>query len=418
MKHSIFWRQFLQGIAAGFLAIGSLIWAGAAHAQSPDSATNPSQPAASPAGSTAPTSAMVDAAVQQAGCMSCAGALQGPPEVAGCNGGCGSGGCAEGCYPGRDRSKCSCCSGCDSDSCLGRAFCCLYNCICCPDPCYEPHWFPLVDSAFFVESARPVNQMGLVWNSGFNLKDPDRAEYFFAENSKSGGRGPAFVTNTVNHYDLDLYMEAGTPKFGLWVLTPYEEVQFHGGADAAGTSFPDHSGFGDITIGTKSVLIDCECMMLTFGFNTYIPAGNSSKGLGTGHTTLEPALIMAFRLTPEDYLQAEMSYWIPLGGDAGFQGNIFHSAVSYNHLLCCPCPGIKIIGTLEAEEWSVLTGEYTQPNVPGAPPASAEATIVSAGPGIRCYMCDKVDLGIGSQFALTGTRWDQELIRVELRWRF
>jgi hypothetical protein len=421
------WRPSLRGTVASLFVCLSLTWANAVQAQSTPAAVATAQPATT-AANTGVSNPIVDPAIQQAGCTSCGGALEGPPEVAGCSGGCGSGGCNQGCYPGRDRSKCACC-GCDPDSALGRCFCCLYNCICCPDPCYDPHWIPLVDSAFFVESARPVTQMDLIWDSGFDLQSPDRAEYFYARENvnqigpggkKSTGRGPGFVASTVNHDDFDLYMEAGTASFGAWVLTPYREVDFHGGTTAAalGESMGDKSGFGDVTIGTKSVLLDCPCMLLSFGFNTYIPAGDTGKGLGTGHVSLEPALLMDFRLTPDDYLETDIAYWIPLGGDPLYQGNILRSGVSWNHLLWCPCPGVKLIGTLEAEEWTILGGSYTPSDINPPVVASANTTIVSAGPGLRCFICDKVDLGVGTQFALTGERWDQELVRAEFRWRF
>ena len=439
MNHPASGRPFPGGTVASLAIALSLTWATAGRAQSPAVPATPPQAVTAATGLPATASAIVDPAVQQVGCASCGGALDAPPEMAGCAGGCGSGGCGtgacnEGCYPGRDRSKCGCGGDCNSDSALGRCFGCLYNCLCCPDPCYDPHWFPLVDSAFFVESARPVTQMDLIWDSGFNFKTPDRAEYFYGRENvnqigpggtKGTGRGPAFVARSINHDDLDLYMEAGTAKFGLFVVTPYREVDYHGGGASAvlAESFGDKSGFGDVLIGTKSVLLDCPCTLLSFGFNTYIPAGDPGKGLGTGHVSLEPNLLMAFRLTPDDYLQAAVAYWIPLGGDALYQGNIFHAGLSWNHLLCCPCPGVKVIGTLEAEEWSVLGGSYTpadvfdasQSNAPLV--ASANTTIVSAGPGIRMFICDKIDLGVGTQFALTGSHWDEELVRVEFRWR-
>ena len=45
----------------------------------------------------------------------------------------------------------TCTFGCDSA--CGRFLNDVYNCICCPDPCYEPHWTALADSAFFVDAA-------------------------------------------------------------------------------------------------------------------------------------------------------------------------------------------------------------------------------------------------------------------------
>jgi hypothetical protein len=44
--------------------------------------------------------------------------------------------------------------------------------------------------------------------------------------------------------------------------------------------------------------------------------------------------------------------------------------------------------------------------------------MVSVGPGLRLYICDKIDFGVGTAFALTGDHWEEELIRGEFRWRF
>ncbi len=417
----------------------SLSWTTAIHAQTTTTTANPAQPAAEQAtasgaaGTNPDGNAIFDPAVKQASCSSCGGYLDHPPECAGCgNGGCANGGCGNNncaCYPGQNKCWCDCCF--DSDTPWGKCLGCFYKCVCCPDPCYEPHWFPLVDSAFFVESARPVGQMDLIWDSGFNLKDPDRAEYFYARenvstlNASGSGRGPAIAAKTVNHDELSLYMEAATPKFGMFVITPYREVDFHGAATAAalGETFGDKSGFGDIEIGTKSVLLDCDCMLISFGFNTFVPSGDPGKGLGTGHVSLDPALLFAFRLTSTDYLQAQLDYWIPLGGDHTYQGNIFHAGLSWNHLLWQPCSGISVVGTVEAQEWTVLGGNYTEPDTfdiasTKALAAPANTSMVSAGPGARVFFCNKIDFGIGTQFALTGNHWDEELVRAEFRWRF
>jgi hypothetical protein len=33
-------------------------------------------------------------------------------------------------------------------------------------------------------------------------------------------------------------------------------------------------------------------------------------------------------------------------------------------------------------------------------------------------ICDRVDFGAGTAFAVTGDRWAEELVRVEFRWRY
>jgi len=44
--------------------------------------------------------------------------------------------------------------------------------------------------------------------------------------------------------------------------------------------------------------------------------------------------------------------------------------------------------------------------------------MVSGGPGLRLFICEKFDIGVGSAIAFTGDRWAEELIRAEFRWRF
>src|SRR5262249_9406984 len=122
------------------------------------------------------------------------------------------------------------------------------------------------------------------------------------------------------------------------------------------------SGFGDLTVGTKTLLLDCELMQFGFEFKTFIPTGAFTKGLGVGHVSLEPSLLLSMRLCPDVYLQEQMSYCIPLGGDPLYEGNIYHNHLSLNFLLWRPCPGLQLISTAEFNEWLVLGGSYTQPN--------------------------------------------------------
>jgi len=51
----------------------------------------------------------------------------------------------------------------------------LYESLCCPDPCYQPKWMPLADSAFFTDSARPVSHSRLRWEYGPEARLMDRA---------------------------------------------------------------------------------------------------------------------------------------------------------------------------------------------------------------------------------------------------
>ena len=79
-----------------------------------------------------------------------------------------------------------------------------------------------------------------------------------------------------------------------------------------------------MTVGTKSLLFDCEMLQLSLQFLTYIPTGNFTKGLGVGHLSLEPSLLMSLKFTPRTYLQAQLAEWIPLGGDPTYAGAMLH----------------------------------------------------------------------------------------------
>ena len=75
---------------------------------------------------------------------------------------------------------------------LGRLFGNLYECICCPDPCYEPSWIPVANAAFFVNTARPRTMQRIRYNGLIDVQFPDRAEFFWAREMLPGGpgRGP------------------------------------------------------------------------------------------------------------------------------------------------------------------------------------------------------------------------------------
>jgi hypothetical protein len=316
--------------------------------------------------------------------------------------------------------------------------CALYQCICCPDPCYEPHWIPIADAAFFVEGVRPQSQQEFRWESGRNLIFPDRAEYFWAR-ADGSGRGPTpggsgagaipgvpgvpavpgvggTTTTTgavkgetrVDYNSLSLYTEGATGGLGMFVEMPYLSLNGEQDGHAA--------GFGDMNIGTKTLLFDCELLQLGFIFRTYIPIGNPTKGLGNGHVSLEPSLVAAVKLAPETYLQAQVCEWIPLGGDPAYSGAILHYHMSLNQVLCRPVQDVPVIGTFEMNGWSFQDGLYTDP-VLGPQKASGD-TYISLGPGLRVFICDKCDFGIGTAFAVTAGHFADQVYRSEFRLRF
>ena len=352
--------------------------------------------------------------VTPAGCASC-GSLPGSPgygpgvlgyghrPAAGCGlDGPGGEGCGEnGCVPGREPVP-TCCEG---QGRVGRIFCGLQKAVCSPDPCYEPKWICPANAALFVDYARPATVTRFRWDSGNNLTQPDRAEYFWAA---IGGKGPRRPETRVNYNELRIYQEAATEKFSFYIDLPYRNQN---GAVNGGSG-----GFGDLILGTKSVLFDSELAVLSFQFATSIPTASPARGVGVGHVTLDPSLLATVKLYPDTYWQSQLGYTIPLGGTRGFQGSVLHYANSLNHVLCRPVQSVSFVGSIESVGYTFTAGSFTDAN--GAVRSANGQTYFGVGPGFRMCVCDKLDVGFGMLFSVTSNHFAEQLYRTELRYRY
>ena len=380
-------------------------------------------------GESLPADAPSENGIIKAGCASCAnggGVLGLSPNPEGALCGCGSGHCA----PGHAH-----CSACESSTYTGRFFCGLYECICCPDPCYEPKWLAIADAAFFVAGTRPVTQQRMRWDAGYNLLFPDRAEFFWARAdgqgrgpnvSKPGGtaipgapsvpdaggsatKSPFKGEKSLRYNELSMYTEAATGLIGVFTEIPYRSIDPELANHAA--------GFGDITVGTKTLLFDCELLQIAFQFSTMIPAGDTGKGLGNGHVSLEPSLLFTVKLHADTYLQTQLSEWIPIAGDPAYAGAIFHYHTSLNQVICKILPDVPLIATFEVNGWMFQDGAFTDP-ILGSFHKASLYSYVSLGSGLRLAICDKIDFGVGAAFAVTDQHFAEQLFRSEFRWRF
>ena len=305
------------------------------------------------------------------------------------------------CVPGQT----GCNPGCDDTTC-GRLLNGFLSNICCVDPCYEPRWIPEANAAFFQDSPRPVTQTRFRWDRGIDYRFPDSAEFFWA---KIGTKGPKNPTPGVRYNELRIYQEiAASPGASAFFDFSYRSLD-------SGTN-PSEAGMGDLIAGAKTVVLDRELLLVSTQFTTYILAGNSTTGLGTGHVSLEPALLAALKLTPSTYLQTELAYWIPLGGTSGFQGSTFHYHFSLNQNLCRHGDFLNIVGTVELNGYS-FRGQFTDfPS--GIATDLGGRGYVNIGPGLRIQFCDRLDIGLGAAFGITQDHGPRELYRTEIRLRF
>ncbi|WP_146396476.1 hypothetical protein [Pseudobythopirellula maris] len=315
--------------------------------------------------------------------------------------------CGGGCQGG------SCCPDCQGGSKSHRFLGAVYRGLCCPDPCYQPVWRPTDDAAFYTTAARPVNQQRFRWDHGNDLVTPDRAEFFWARADTTGagprpaaGGDPAF--GPVDYDEIRHYTEVAHGSFGASVEYSYRSVEYNGAGAA---------GFGDLTIGTKTMIFDTELMQIAFQMNTHVPQGSARKGLGTGHVSLELGLVFGLSLTPDTFVQADVSEWIPLGGDADYAGAVVRYNASCNHVLWRPHRCMPLIAVSELSGWRFQDGAFTGPTAAQATRASG-STYLQGSLGMRLFFCDRADFGVSYTRPVGDYSWVDSMFRTELRFRY
>src|SRR5205823_5370400 len=168
----------------------------------------------------------------------------------------------------------------------------------------------------------------------------------------------------------------------------------------------------------------------TFQFRTYAPTGAPNLGLGTGHVTLEPALLVFQRLTDRLYFSGEFRDWIPIQG-TNYAGNIlrYGAGLTYNIVLT---EHLRIAPVNEVVGWTILGGKelIPDPQTISRVRSVAGQTIVNEKIGVRIGLGNYNQAGGGSGLndrhsfyvgygqALTGDHWYKQDIRAEYNFWF
>jgi hypothetical protein len=134
--------------------------------------------------------------------------------------------------------------------------------------------------------------------------------------------------------------------------------------------------------------------------------------------SLEPALLINHPLTNFLVLEAELRYWLPIGG-TDFAGKIIRYGIGISYGSSCRDefwvrPVIELVG------WTVLSGKEAVVISAGDTlirDAGGE-TIVNVKFGLRCGLGSRADLYAGYGRPLTGDSWYKDTLRIEFRWWF
>jgi hypothetical protein len=349
-----------------------------------------------------------DGQVSQTGCATCGGfhSLGDGPAFHD-SFGCAGGSCIPGrkpCYP--PNNPCN--------TVVGAFFQNLYQCLCCPDPCYQPQWVPAANASFFADYARPRTVTRLRYDNLEAMTRPDRNQFWIQGVTALRNNGRPVTDPRARLQQFYVYQEAAGERGSFFIEYPYRQINQ--------SYAPTQAGFSDLNFGIKSLLFDCELLQVTFQFRTYTPTGNAMLNLGTGHFSLDPSILTTLKLGPTTYFQGQFGNWIPLAGNQSLAGGVFYWLMSVNQVLAYTTPDSPLIATLEMDGWSFENGGYTAGIAPGQKSIYVEkgggVSYFNIGPGLRQSICNRLDFGGAITWATSSVHWAQPWFRFEARFLF
>ncbi len=293
----------------------------------------------------------------------------------------------------------------------------LYQEICCPDPCYQPKWDPAAYASFVADYARPRTVTRIRYDNLEDLTRPDRNQFWINQVTPNRNNNFRIANPYARLQQLYFYQEAAGARGSFFVELSYRQINQ--------SYAPTQAGFGDMNLGTKSILFDSEMLLVSFQLRTYMPTGNFTSNLGNGQFALDPSILTSLKLSPTTYLQGQFGNWVPLGGpgvNRKLAGGIFYWLMSINQVLFYATPDSPLIATLEMDGWSFENGGYTGAVLPGKSNVFVEkgggVSYFNIGPGLRQSICNQIDFGGAITWATNTAHWAQPWFRFEVRFLF
>ena len=293
----------------------------------------------------------------------------------------------------------------------------------------------------YIDNAIVGSQVRVRFDAAFHNNAPDRAEFFYPQCSCINGPGPNSVVANLNFQQFYLRGEyAATRRLSFFTEIPVRWIQPQLEITPSDSSpFPNQAGLSDIAAGFKLAAVASSNEYLTFQFQAYFPSGNGSRGLGTKHYSVEPALLYYRKLSDRVTLEAELGDLHPIGGSSclqpcntglpvaqppkseGFAGDVFFYGVGPSYVLYRG-ENVRIAPAIELVGWRVLGGfETNQPNAAKdvQKAVSADGTnIVNLKVGARTSLGRSNSFYLGFGQAVTHSVWYEHIVRAEYRYSF
>jgi hypothetical protein len=294
----------------------------------------------------------------------------------------------------------------------------------------------------YIDDAIVGSQVRIRFDAAFNNDTPDLAEFFYAKcgcyrglatvapslydpNAPGPPPGNAIVIpRTLNFQQLSITTEyALRSRISVFADFPFRWLQAQGLTLGAPGSFPNQGGIGDVRAGVKVAVLASPNRYLTAQFKTYTHSGDASKGLGTHHWSIEPAVLYFQKLSDRATVEGQLGFWHPTGGSAGFptagpdkfSGNVFFYGVGPSYEVHRG-DQVRFAPVLELVGWHISSGFVTAK--PGPPSDASGINIVNLKVGFRTGIGRHNSIYAGFGHKLTKDDWYQDIIRVEYRYSF
>ncbi len=262
----------------------------------------------------------------------------------------------------------------------------------------------------YVDSAVPVSAVRLRLDGYSNMTRPNRVEFFYP---RGAPLGPGFEEpeRRVDFDEVAAYLEvAFGPRFSVFAEVPVRYLNPEVNDNA--------TGLGDVNGGFKFALLRSYDEVLTAQFRAYAPSGDVNTALSTGHASIEPALLYYRRLGERLAFEGELRYWTAVGG-TDVAGDLIRYGTGLSYELG-RTEHLRFRPVAEFVGWTILGGResFTTPAGDVVEKGAGGETIVNVKLGVRTFLGDRLDFYAGYGRALTGTRWYEDVVRVELHWAF
>jgi hypothetical protein len=286
----------------------------------------------------------------------------------------------------------------------------------------------------YVNDSTIRSQFRVRFDAGYDITSPDRAEVFYGKcgcyrdiaghvnfDPDAAGPGPG-ILSIGNFQQLNLlgeygFMENRASLFAelpiRW-LKPQEFVPGFG-------SFEDQSGLSDLRVGAKLNLMSTDNGQGTALVQFGLPTGDSEKGLGTDHGSIEAALLIGQRVGDRAGVEGQFGAIFPIGGSPGlpatndkkFSGRVLYYGVGTSYDVFSS-DTVRVAPVVELVGWRVMSGFMTvcEGTVCFA---EADGNIVNLKIGARFVLQGLSSIYVGYGKGLTDRTWYEDIFRLEFR---